>query len=76
LTAQPVLHVGCSASYQPFPEIGAAREASSLVRIGQVGSATARLLPQREAVDLAVGSRDRCVGFSLALDPTYAPLTA
>jgi aminoglycoside 3-N-acetyltransferase len=39
----------------PFPEIGAACEAAGLVRIGQVGSATARLLPLREAVDFAVG---------------------
>jgi aminoglycoside 3-N-acetyltransferase len=36
-----------------FPEIGAAFEATGLVRIGRVGSATARLFSQREAVDFA-----------------------
>ena len=39
---------------ETFPEIGAAFEATGLVRIGQVGSATARLFSQREAVDFAV----------------------
>jgi aminoglycoside 3-N-acetyltransferase len=38
----------------PFPAIGAAWEGAGRVRIGQVGSATARLFPQREAVDFAV----------------------
>ena len=39
---------------EPFAEIGAALEATGLVRIGHIGSATARFFPQREAVDLAV----------------------
>jgi aminoglycoside 3-N-acetyltransferase len=39
---------------EPFAEIGAALEATGVVRLGQVGSATARLFPQREAVDFAV----------------------
>lgn len=39
---------------EPFPAIGAALEATGVVRLGQVGSATARLFPQREAVDFAV----------------------
>jgi aminoglycoside 3-N-acetyltransferase len=38
----------------PFPELGAAWEATGGVRIGQVGSATARLFAQRAAVDFAV----------------------
>jgi aminoglycoside 3-N-acetyltransferase len=37
-----------------FPQIGAAWESSGLIRMGQVGSATAQLFPQREAVDYAV----------------------
>jgi aminoglycoside 3-N-acetyltransferase len=39
---------------EPFPAIGASLEATGVVRLGQVGSATARLFPQREAVDFAV----------------------
>ena len=37
-----------------FPEIGAEFEQWGQVKIGQVGSATTRLLPQRAAVDFAV----------------------
>ncbi len=37
-----------------FPALGAAFETSGLVRIGLVGSAQSRLLPQRPAVDFAV----------------------
>lgn len=37
-----------------FPEIGADFEQTGQVRVGQVGSATARLFPQRDAVDFAV----------------------
>lgn len=37
----------------PFPEIGAAFEATGLVKIGPVGSAQCKLLPQRPAVDFA-----------------------
>lgn len=37
----------------PFPAIGAAFEQAGRVRIGTVGSATARLFPQREAVAFA-----------------------
>lgn len=37
----------------PFPEIGAAFEAAHPVRVGRVGSATARLFRQRPAVDFA-----------------------
>jgi len=36
-----------------FPEIGAAFEATGLVKIGLVGSALCKLLPQRPAVDFA-----------------------
>ena len=38
----------------PFPEIGAAFEATGAVRLGTVGIATARLFRQRDAVDFAV----------------------
>jgi aminoglycoside 3-N-acetyltransferase len=38
---------------EPFPAIGAAFEASGAVRVGRVGSAEARLFPQRAAVDFA-----------------------
>lgn len=38
----------------PFPAIGADFEATGQVRVGLVGSATARLFPQRPAVDFAV----------------------
>jgi len=37
----------------PFPTIGTAFEETGAVRTGQVGSATARLFPQRDAVDFA-----------------------
>ena len=37
----------------PFPAIGAELEASGAVRLGPVGSATARLVGVAEAVDLA-----------------------
>ena len=36
-----------------FPEIGAAFEATDLVKTGPVGSAQCKLLPQRPAVDFA-----------------------
>jgi aminoglycoside 3-N-acetyltransferase len=39
----------------PFPTIGAAFDQSGEVRLGQVGNATARLFPQRAAVDFALG---------------------
>lgn len=37
-----------------FPKIGAAFAATGLERVGQVGCATARLMPQRELVDFGV----------------------
>jgi aminoglycoside 3-N-acetyltransferase len=37
----------------PFPQIGAAFDATDAVRIGTVGSAHSRLFPQRAAVDFA-----------------------
>lgn len=39
----------------PFPELGAEFDQSGQVRVGQVGSAEARLFRQRPAVDFAVG---------------------
>jgi aminoglycoside 3-N-acetyltransferase len=38
----------------PFPEIGAAFEQEGSVRLGRIGSATARLFRQRPAVDFAL----------------------
>jgi aminoglycoside 3-N-acetyltransferase len=43
-----------------FPEVGAAYEANGgTVTVGRVGEGTARLMPQRELVDFAVGEIER-----------------
>jgi aminoglycoside 3-N-acetyltransferase len=43
----------------PFPAIGAAFDRTGQVRVGRVGNATARLFPQRAAVDFALAWLER-----------------